>query len=102
MLWVQVLCIAAPSSNETSEMWIRALCGAHTAQSVWCILVSVTKVKQELCSSISYSSHRLKFVRKISSSFVEHRQDFIIEVYLTFVSLLVILTLMRTRASKGN
>lgn len=83
-------------------MWIRALCGAHTAQSVWCILVSVTKVKQELCSSISYSSHYLKFVRKISSSFVEHRQDFIIEVYLTFVSLLVMLTLMRTLASKGN
>lgn len=65
----------------------------------WCL-----SLKSSRSSDLQFPIHltTLKFVRKISSPFVEHRQDFIIEGYLTFVSLLVMLTLMCTLASKGS
>lgn len=65
----------------------------------WCL-----SLKPSRSSALLFPTHltTLKFVRKISSPFVEHRQDFIIERYLTFVSPLLMHMLMFTLASEGS
>lgn len=75
----------------------------HTLPSLsganWCLSLKSSRSSALPCSSLLTT---LKFVRKISSPFVEHRQDFIIEGHLTFVSFLVMLTLMCTLASEDS